>query len=462
MKFLLVTLIAHGPDPVTGRTKSTTERFREVVADAVLAEELGFDGFGVGERHERPFLSSAPPVVLSHIAARTSAIRLFTAVATLSLLGPVRAFEDYATLDHLSRGRLELIIGKGNGTAQARLFHVTPEDQWERNREGYELLRIALVAAVTSRIRVGSGAVQLGHRTPLDVVGQFGLIDALHPGRIDLGLGRSGQRRAEEAEKAGKAVPERRGPGGPAGSGPADPRPGGAGPAAGRKAGLSTSGTGPTAGQGKKGRVVDGLLIPPPFDHSVLVTSPRLAFQTSLLQQPGEGAGVELWILGSSGGRSAQVAGERGLPFAANYHVSPSGVLEAVDAYRAAFKPSQALAEPYVIVSADAVVAEDDATARELAKPYGLWVRSIRSGQGAIPYPTPEQADAHVWSEEDRALVADRLDTRFVGSPEAVADGLDVLRRVTGADELLVTSITHAHADRVRSYELLARAWHGR
>ncbi|SCE80143.1 Flavin-dependent oxidoreductase, luciferase family (includes alkanesulfonate monooxygenase SsuD and methylene tetrahydromethanopterin reductase) [Micromonospora matsumotoense] len=141
MKFLLVTLIAHLPDPVTGRLRSTTARFRDVVDTAVLAEELGFDGYGVGERHERPFISSSPPVVLSHIAARTRTIRLFTAVTTLSLLDPVRAYEDYATLDHLSDGRLELIIGKGNGTAQAELFHVTAEDQWDRNREGYELFR---------------------------------------------------------------------------------------------------------------------------------------------------------------------------------------------------------------------------------------------------------------------------------------------------------------------------------
>ncbi|WP_328709882.1 LLM class flavin-dependent oxidoreductase [Microbispora hainanensis] len=141
MKFLAITLIAHGPDPLTGETKSTTERFRDVVNGAVLAEELGFDGFGVGERHERPFISSSPPVVLSHIAALTSRIRLFTAVTTLSLLDPVRAYEDYATLDHLSGGRLELMIGKGNGSAQARLFHVTPEDQWDRNREAYELFR---------------------------------------------------------------------------------------------------------------------------------------------------------------------------------------------------------------------------------------------------------------------------------------------------------------------------------
>jgi alkanesulfonate monooxygenase SsuD/methylene tetrahydromethanopterin reductase-like flavin-dependent oxidoreductase (luciferase family) len=141
VKFLAITLIVHAPDPVTGVHKSTNDRFREVVDNALLAEELGFDGFGVGERHERPFISSSPPVVLSHIAALTSKIRLFTAVTTLSLLDPVRAYEDYATLDHLAGGRLELIIGKGNGAAQRELFHVTPEDQWDRNAESYEIFR---------------------------------------------------------------------------------------------------------------------------------------------------------------------------------------------------------------------------------------------------------------------------------------------------------------------------------
>ncbi len=106
MRFLTITLIVHAPDPVTGKQKSTNDRFREVIDNALLAEELGFDGFGVGERHERPFISSSPPVVLSHVAALTRTIRLFTAVTTLSLLDPVRAAEDYATLDHLSGGRL--------------------------------------------------------------------------------------------------------------------------------------------------------------------------------------------------------------------------------------------------------------------------------------------------------------------------------------------------------------------
>ncbi|MFF5036519.1 LLM class flavin-dependent oxidoreductase [Nocardia salmonicida] len=141
MKFLLMTLITRVPDPVTGVVPTTRDRLHEVIEQARRAEEFGYDGFAVGERHEDPFLSAAPPVVLSHIAALTSRISLFTAVTTLSLLDPVRAFEDYSTLDNLSEGRLELIIGKGNGAAQAQLYHVTTEDQWDRNREGYELFR---------------------------------------------------------------------------------------------------------------------------------------------------------------------------------------------------------------------------------------------------------------------------------------------------------------------------------
>lgn len=323
-------------------------------------------------------------------------------------------------------------------------------------------LLIGQVAAATSSIRVGSAAVQTGHQTPLAIVEQFGILDGLFPGRIDLGLGRSGQRRAE-------AVAEL------------------------RASAAQTSTAPPTAVADDRPRVVDGVLIPRPFSFAALLGSARLGHLWSHLQQPGaetpdygdqvaevlglldgslvtpdgdpihavpgEGADVEVWVFGSSAGRSAEVAGERGLPFTANYHVSPATVLEAVEAYRAAFQPSDRLSEPHVVVSADVVVAEDDATARRLASPYALWVRSIRTGAGAIPFPTPEEADTHEWSDEDLELVADRVDTQFVGTPDRVVASLDALRSVTGADELVVTTITHDHADRVRSHELLARRW---
>lgn len=314
---------------------------------------------------------------------------------------------------------------------------------------------LALTASATSTIRLGSGAVQLGHRTALSTVEEFGLVDALHPGRLDLGLGRSGGR--------------------PPG-GPATPL--------------------PTATPVVDGRAPNGLRIPPRFSFEHLLGSPRIALQRNLLQQPnaesqdygeqiddilallagtyrsadgieahvvpGEGADIEVWILGSSGGESAGVAGRNGLRFAANYHVSPATVLEAAEGYRAAFQPSDVLDKPYVSVSADVVVAEDDATARELATGYGLWVRSIRTAEGAIQFPTPDEARAHAWSDADRALVQDRLDTQFVGSPGRVADQLAQLQEATGADELLITTITHGHTDRVRSYELLAEEWRKR
>ncbi|KLL10017.1 MULTISPECIES: LLM class flavin-dependent oxidoreductase [Protofrankia] len=316
---------------------------------------------------------------------------------------------------------------------------------------------LALTAAATSTIRLGSGAVQLGHRTALSTVEEFGLIDALHPGRLDLGLGRSGGRPNEVKREpallgAGTAVVD--------------------------------------------GRAPNGLRIPPRFSFEHLLNSPRFELQKGLLQLPGaqsqnyteqigdvlallagtyrsaegeqahvvpgEGAQVQVWILGSSGGESAILAGEKGLRFAANYHVSPATVLEAVEAYRAAFQPSDELDRPYVSVSADVVVAEDAATARELAAGYGLWVRSIRTTLGAIPFPAPQEARRHVWSDADRELVADRVETQFVGSPGQVADQLEQLRDATGADELIITTITHDHTDRVRSYQLLAQEWQRR
>jgi alkanesulfonate monooxygenase SsuD/methylene tetrahydromethanopterin reductase-like flavin-dependent oxidoreductase (luciferase family) len=98
MRFITITLMVHAADPITGGQKSTQERFREVLDNARLAEELGFDGFGVGERHERPFISSSPAVVLSHVAALTTRIRLFTAVTTLFSANVTNPIEPYAEL----------------------------------------------------------------------------------------------------------------------------------------------------------------------------------------------------------------------------------------------------------------------------------------------------------------------------------------------------------------------------
>ncbi|MEU4688808.1 LLM class flavin-dependent oxidoreductase [Actinoplanes sp. NPDC023714] len=313
-------------------------------------------------------------------------------------------------------------------------------------------LLLGQIAAVTDHIRLGSGAVQTGHQTALTIVEQFGLLDALHPGRLDLGIGRSGQAKTEVLREQRKhAAPQEE-------------------------------------------RVVDGLLIPKPFSWAPIFASKRTALASSLLSQPGAeplglaeildqieallagpvgdgdgnevvavpgaGADLQLWLLGSSGGESARTAGARGLPFAANYHVAPAKVLEAAEAYRESFVPSPSLSAPRLMVSADVLVAEDDETARRLAAPFALWVHSIRTGFGAVPFPSIEEAQGYEWTDESRALVKDRVDTRFVGSPRTVADKLRTLQRVTGADELLITTIAHDHTDRVRSYELLAKEWH--
>jgi len=141
MKFCTFTLIDNSPNPISGESLTAAERFAAVLQQAQWAEELGFDGFGVGERHAQRFISSSPPVVLAYIAAATSRIRLLTTVTVLSLLDPVRVAEDYATLDQLSGGRLDIIIGKGNDPDQNDLFGYDLEGQWDRNAEKYELLR---------------------------------------------------------------------------------------------------------------------------------------------------------------------------------------------------------------------------------------------------------------------------------------------------------------------------------
>lgn len=314
----------------------------------------------------------------------------------------------------------------------------------------------AAVAARTSRIRVGSGAVLLSTTSPLVAAEQFGTIAALHPGRVDLGLGRA---------LAPRDVGGRR-PDGPA------PAPG-APPAA---------------------RDVDGLHVPaaPPIDLADSALRERLLAQQQVIgasrtsasfraelelvlalhrgqyrddagrpyvSPPVQGADWQLWVLASSGGESARVAGELGLPLTANYHVSPATTLDTVAAYRAAFRPG-VLPAPHVAVSADVLVADTDARAHHLAAPHADWVLSIRrTAGGARTYPRHASVAWPDRPDDEQAVLRDRVDTRFVGDPDTVVAGLETLQRVTGADELVVTTSTHDPADTARSFALLAQRW---
>ncbi|MGV4924705.1 LLM class flavin-dependent oxidoreductase [Streptomyces sp. BHT-5-2] len=141
MKFSVLSLIGHAPHPLTGQLAAPADRFAEVVGTAEAAERLGFDAYAVGERHAGPFLSSSPSVVLGALAARTSRIRLLTGVTVVAVLDPVRVAEDYATLDQLARGRLELVVGKGAEAGHFDLFGLDEERQWDLQAEKYELLR---------------------------------------------------------------------------------------------------------------------------------------------------------------------------------------------------------------------------------------------------------------------------------------------------------------------------------
>jgi alkanesulfonate monooxygenase SsuD/methylene tetrahydromethanopterin reductase-like flavin-dependent oxidoreductase (luciferase family) len=226
-------------------------------------------------------------------------------------------------------------------------------------------LLIAMAAAATEHIRLGSGGVQSGHRTALSVVEEFGLLDALHPGRIDLGVGRSGGRNFLQDRLASSSEENGHRP------------------------------------RREPHRTENGVLIPAPPSLRGLASAPRIRLTAELLQQenaesadygeliedilallqgsyrssdgldphpvPGTRAGVEPWILGSSAGESAEVAGRLGVRFAASYHISPATALEAVEQYRKAFVPSRYLDRPYLAVSADVVVGPDDDRAKSLA-----------------------------------------------------------------------------------------------
>ena len=267
---------------------------------------------------------------------------------------------------------------------------------------------IGHIAQATSMIRVGSGGVMLPNHSSLVVAEQFGMLEALHPGRIDLGIGR-----APGTDQA-TAQALRHG-------GPDDfPR-------------QLTDLLGFFTGQWPENHPYQKV-------HAI----------------PGEGNGPALWLLGSSG-YSAQVAGALGVPFAFAHHFMPQNTLPALDLYRKSFRPSEALEKPYSMIAAGVICAGTDERAKFLAGASALSFLKLRTGRpGRVP--TPEEAAAYPYSDLERAFIEDRQSTQYIGAPDTVVEGLADLIKQAGVDELMLTTQTHAPADRLRSFELVAAA----
>jgi luciferase family oxidoreductase group 1 len=264
---------------------------------------------------------------------------------------------------------------------------------------------IAHLAAATSRIRVGSGGVMLPNHQPLVVAEQFGTLEALHPGRIDLCIGRA--------------------PG-------TDPR---------------------TARALRRG---PGPLGADDFPEQLTELVSYFRGEGPVLAVPAAGHEPAVWLLGSSG-YSAQVAGLLGLPFAFAHHFSAENTLPALALYRERFRPSATLDRPYAVVAASVLAAPTDEEARRLARPAALQFLRLRQGAPGV-VPTPAEAEEHPYTEAERRFVEDRLAAQIIGSPRTVRDGVRELVERTQAAELMVVTSTFDSADRMRSYELLAAA----
>jgi luciferase family oxidoreductase group 1 len=264
---------------------------------------------------------------------------------------------------------------------------------------------IAHLAGASSRIRVGSGGVMLPNHQPLVIAEQFGTLEALHPGRIDLGIGRA--------------------PG-------TDPR-----TAAALRRGTGTMGA-------------------DDFPEQLSELAAYFRGDGPVLAVPAKGNAPAMWLLGSSG-YSAQVAGLLGLPFAFAHHFSGHNTLAALDLYREVFRPSDVLSEPYSMIAASVLAADTDAEAQRLAMSGALQFLRLRQGRPGL-VPTPQEAADYPYSAEERQFVDERLAGQVIGSPATVRDGVHDLVERTGVDELMVVTSTHDGADRLRSYELLAEA----
>ncbi|MEU4233269.1 LLM class flavin-dependent oxidoreductase [Nonomuraea sp. NPDC026600] len=272
---------------------------------------------------------------------------------------------------------------------------------------------IAHIAALTRTIRVGSGGVMLPLHAPLAIAEQFGTLHALHPGRIDLGVGR--------------------GPG-------ADP----VTAAALRRDAAAPAGDEYARQLAELTQFLDASF-PPGHRYATVRAQPGTA------HNPGAGR-PPLWLLSTSEG-GARLAGQLGLPYVFLRHASRTG--PAIEAYRAVFRPSAVLAEPYVMLAVNVVAAEQEQHARLLACAAGLAV--LRSGSRPLPAPTGSASRPRDPAEEER--LQEWLSHRVIGEGTHVAAQLKHLGAAVGADEVMISCHVHGDANRRRSYELIARAY---
>jgi luciferase family oxidoreductase group 1 len=272
---------------------------------------------------------------------------------------------------------------------------------------------LAHLASVTSTIRLGAGGVMLPNHASLAVAEQFGMLEALHPGRIDLGIGRA-------------------------------------------------PGTDPVTARAL--RRSPSLLGADEFPEQL---TELLGYFSGAFPEghpyarinavPARGYRPAIWLLGSST-YSAQAAGMLGMPFSFAYHFAPAALTDALAAYRAAFRPSAELEAPYLMLGVSVVVADTEERARWLAGPGALAIVRLRTGRPDV-YPSPEEAAEYRFTPSERNIVDDWTKTHIVGDPPSVRTQLEQLVDRTAADELIVTTMVHGHRDRVASYRLLGESF---
>ncbi|MEU5401947.1 LLM class flavin-dependent oxidoreductase [Streptomyces sp. NPDC005963] len=281
---------------------------------------------------------------------------------------------------------------------------------------------LAHLAAHTRRIRLGSGGVMLPNHAPLVIAEQFGTLEALAPGRVDLGLGRA------PGTDGGTAAALRR-----------------------------TGRTGEARGEGAEDFPQQLAELTRFLDDDFPDGHPYTRIHAVPGPVQGPAARPPIWLLGSSG-FSARLAGVLGLPFAFAHHFSAQNTVPALDLYRESFRPSAVLSSPYALIGVAALAADDEREARRQVLTGALAMLRLRTGSPGL-IPTPDEAEAHAFTPLEREFTDGWMSNVVHGTPDAVRAGLDALQKRTGADELMLTANVHGGEQRLRSYELIAEVY---